>query len=528
MEQDRLAVIGAGEAAFPILNKAKGMDVQTVVFGQKGSLAEDLADIFVDKDIFDVEGILEECKRYQVNGVIASSEISTEVAAVIADALGLPGNDISKGFAGRNKYRMRCRVQQLDSVKQPAFELYQEGKEYQLPVVVKAVDSCGKRGVCLASTQEQLKVAVEDALKYSTDGSALIEEYLVGGQEYSIECLAANGESRIIQYTQKDSSGAPHFAEIGHHQPATLTDVEKDKIDLAIRDILRVLGINCGMAHAEVKIINGVVYFIEVGARAGGDHIADVLLGISTDFDYFKGAIECSLGKFVFPEIHNVAHAGMYYYCKQNEYIESLFDCAAQANWCFQNSFTKHELYEVSCNTQAMGSGFLIYASDEKIDENTYKDAHKTIAVEINNFPNAYQLIWNHNKEIGRDLSDEELDKGIKKFLDKAHVLGIVRNNHVQALSVLYCNEVDTLNAYICNVYVLGKYRKSGYASNLVQKSIEICKRNKFKTISLHVDPQNVGAVKLYENFGFKLTGETKMIGSKLENEMKLSLDKEI
>ena len=42
-----LAIIGAGEGALPIINKAKEMGVLTVAFARNDSLAKDMVDIFV-------------------------------------------------------------------------------------------------------------------------------------------------------------------------------------------------------------------------------------------------------------------------------------------------------------------------------------------------------------------------------------------------------------------------------------------------------------------------------------------------
>ena len=79
-----LAVIGAGEGALPIVKKAKEMNVQTLAFGYIDSLAREFTDVFVESDIFDINFILSVCEKYKVSGVIASSEITTEIAAIIA------------------------------------------------------------------------------------------------------------------------------------------------------------------------------------------------------------------------------------------------------------------------------------------------------------------------------------------------------------------------------------------------------------------------------------------------------------
>lgn len=372
-KHELLAVIGAGEGAFPILHRAKTLDyVTTIAFGQEGSIASYLADIYIVADIFDYDFIVEKCKYYGVTGIIGSSESTTEATAILADKLGLLGNDVSNGFGARNKIVMRNRVAKVTAVKQPWFKTYNPEDIYDYPIVVKAPDSCGKRGISIARNDEELKAAIAYSKEYSDCGEVLIEQYLEGGREYSIECLAGSGLYEVIQYTEKDTSGPPHFIERGHHQPAELSIEMKDRIQFVVKAILKAVGINYGLAHMELKIIDNEIYFIEVGARGGGDHIADILTVKSTDFDYFKAAIDCCLGRYVHQEVHNVAYTGIYFHCKDNEHLTPIFMKAKHADWCICNTVKDNDFHEVNSNIETVGSGYIIYCSDHKINLDNY------------------------------------------------------------------------------------------------------------------------------------------------------------
>ena len=255
-----IAIIGAGEAATPIIHKTRDMGIRSLAFGRIDSINKSNVDYFIEENEFDIKFMATKCLEHGVTGVIASSEITTEATALLANMLGLPGNSIENGFAARNKYIMRCRVSTLQSIKQPNFELYSRGKDYRYPVVVKSIDSCGKQGICLANNRDELDSSVEYAYNNSLEGKVLIEEYLDGGQEYSIESISCNNKHIIVQYTEKESSGPPHFVEIAHHQPANLTMHLKEKINTAVSDVLDVLGISCGMSHLELKIIDDELY----------------------------------------------------------------------------------------------------------------------------------------------------------------------------------------------------------------------------------------------------------------------------
>ena len=368
MSKRVLAIIGAGEGALPIIKAAKEMGITVVAYGRNDSIAKNQVDVFVEENNFDIQFIANSCRELNVNGVMPSSELSTEVAAKVAHEAGILGNDVEHGFGGKNKFFMRTKVACLTSVKQPKFQLYEDGQDISFPVVVKSVDACGKRGVSIAYNERDLHLAVQYARENSSDGSALVEEYLKGGQEYSIECLSyGKGKHQIIQYTEKESAGPPHFVEIAHHQPANLTDEMKNRIDNAAWDILEVLGLNCGMAHLEIKMIDNEIYFIEVGARGGGDHISDILTPLSTGFDYYKAAIECHLGIYELKKVGNKAYTGIYFHSKQNESLKSLFEQAKTAEWCIINTVMQDAFIEASGNVGASNSGYIIYCSDHRI-----------------------------------------------------------------------------------------------------------------------------------------------------------------
>lgn len=516
-----LAIIGAGEGALPIIAAAKQMGLTTVAYGRNDSLARDQVDVFIEENKFDIGFIADSCRNLHVSGVMPSSELSTEVAAKVAYEAGLLGNDVAHGFGGKNKFFMRTKVAQLSSVKQPAFHLYQENILVSYPVVVKAVDACGKRGVSAANNESELAVAVKRAKEYSTDGSALVEEYLKGGQEYSIECLSyGKGKHQVVQYTEKESAGPPHFVEIAHHQPANLTDEMKGRIDKAAWDILEVLGLNCGMAHLEIKIIDNEIYFIEVGARGGGDHISDILTPLSTGFDYYKAAIECHMGAYQPKTILNQSCTGIYFHSKQNEYLKPLFDKAKTAKWCIRNTVLNEEFDDATGNVGAVNSGYFIYSSDHRIGLKDCSDSFK--AELINHSPNAYELVKGHCKDIG-NYNPETFDSWFDKINNIGNIIAI-KNPSIIAFLLLYCTQKETKDGYICNVYVLDSYRGIGLSVELLDKAVAVCEEKGFTSVSLYVDETNYKAIRIYEKYGFCKTGLTKRTNDYTQIEMRYLL----
>ena len=76
--------------------------------------------------------------------------------------------------------------------------------------------------------------------------------------------------------------------------------------------------------------------------------------------------------------------------------------------------------------------------------------------------------------------------------------------------------EIGYLSAYtivdeasIVNIAVLDEYRKKGYGSAILEKFITYCKETNVAKIMLEVRESNIGAIKLYQKYGFCEVGKS-------------------
>ncbi|MFS1350589.1 ATP-grasp domain-containing protein [Enterococcus faecium] len=124
----------------------------------------------------------------------------------------------------------------------------------------------------------------------------IIEEFLIG-EELSVEIFCSNGEPQVIQITDKKTTGAPHFVELEHNEPADLdTKDESEVVNLAKSAVLS-CGIDQGAAHVEIMLTKDGPKLIELGARLGGDFITTDLVPLSTGVNLVKNVLLHSLGE---------------------------------------------------------------------------------------------------------------------------------------------------------------------------------------------------------------------------------------
>ena len=124
----------------------------------------------------------------------------------------------------------------------------------------------------------------------------MVEEY-IEGPEFSAECISHEGVHTLLTVTQKFTTGAPHFIETGHIEPAPLSKEMLARVEKEIFIGLSALDIRMGAAHAEFRISpDGRVRIIEIGSRMGGDCIGSHLVQGSTGIDFVRAVIDTAEG----------------------------------------------------------------------------------------------------------------------------------------------------------------------------------------------------------------------------------------
>ncbi len=363
-----IAIIGASNGQLPICKKAKEMGLYTICFAWKdGAVCRDIVDEFFPISLMNADEIVLVCKDKNVDGVVTNaSDFTSRICAYVAERLNLPTTSYEKILTIQNKLSVRECTNKLKDVLPVQSYAYEEGKyPNSYPCIVKPVIGTSKIGVSFAANKVSFDMAIEYA-KCAGSSDIIIEEY-VAGREFSVESLSYKGRHYVVQITDKESSGAPHFVELSHHQPTSLSTKFTNKIRRVIPHILRAVGYTYGASHIEMKIDDGGnLYLIEINPRGGGDHISSDLIRLSTGYDYLRGLIDIALDQFQEPRIEHKMFSGIYYLCEQTKNKKSFFTNDNAFPWIIEK---KVEGMEIS---KAMGNydrnGYLIYQSNHKIE----------------------------------------------------------------------------------------------------------------------------------------------------------------
>lgn len=307
MEQKRVMVVGASALQLPLIEKVKEKGYfLAVVDMNKNAIGTKLADVFYEVSTTDEMGVYESAKDFKADAIVTiATDMPMRAIAYACQKLKLNSISYETAINATDKGLM-IEIFKQYSVPHPKFVVINSNNidnihqklidaKIQYPCISKPTDSSGSRGVILIEDQNQLLSAVNYSSGYSKAGNVIIEELLVG-LEISVEMVAIKNQIYILAITEKLTTGKPHFVELGHLEPARISNFLKEQVEMIARQAIQALGIIDGVAHVEMMLTESGPKVIEVGARMGGDYITSDLVPLSTGIDMMDIMLKSALG----------------------------------------------------------------------------------------------------------------------------------------------------------------------------------------------------------------------------------------
>lgn len=304
----KLLVLAAGILQVPVIKKAREMGYYVIAAdGNPDAVGLPLADKAIVANITDEEVMLQIACEEQVDGVIhPCSEVAMNVMGRINDELSLSGIIRETAIRATNKHLMREAFERYGAPSPKSFCINDVDEAWNIfanhfshnTAILKPSRNSGSRGVAKISqetTREEFASLFCRSMSESRDKSVMIEQF-IKGPEFSVEVIVWQGEAHVLTVTDKKTTEAPYFVELGHNQPSVYPEEMQRKLKDAAVAGVKALGLNNCAAHCELKLQDGEPYLMEIGARLGGDFISTELTHLSTGVDMVGAAINVALG----------------------------------------------------------------------------------------------------------------------------------------------------------------------------------------------------------------------------------------
>ena len=303
----KLLVLAAGILQVPVIKKAMEMGYYVIAAdGDPNATGLQYADKSIVVNITSEEDVLQIAREEQIDGVIhPCSEVSMNVMGRLNDELGLSGISKDAAFRATNKHLMR-RAFEMFGAPSPKSFCFDNAEDAwycfcnELPndAILKPSRNSGSRGIAKIEkgiSKGNFAELFKRSKSESRDKTVMLEQF-IEGPEFSVEIIVWNGQVNVLTITDKVTTEAPYFVELGHNQPSIYPYEIVEEIKMAAVSGVKALDVNNCACHAEVKVQDGKVYIMEIGARLGGDFISTELTHLSTGIDMVAAAINCALG----------------------------------------------------------------------------------------------------------------------------------------------------------------------------------------------------------------------------------------
>jgi biotin carboxylase len=291
----RLLVLGAGPAQLGLLEAARKRGVWVAVVDRDpaapGFRLAHRRCILSTEDEPAIERLV---GALEIDGIISpGTDWPVAVAARIAERAGL-SHPISPQTAvlATNKLRQRERLTEAGVPQPRSWVVGAEDAppEVSGPVVVKAPDRQGQKGLTLVEDAADLPAALDVARGAARSGAALVEE-LVDGPEVTVVGFSVDGDFTALVVTDRLTADPPAFGvALSHVWPSP---------HLAAADVAAAaaaaLGIANGPSYTQVRMGPNGPMVIEVAARLGGGHDAELVEAV-TGVDMNGLALDAALG----------------------------------------------------------------------------------------------------------------------------------------------------------------------------------------------------------------------------------------
>jgi biotin carboxylase len=270
----------------PFIEAARKLGVDALVAseGQHSVISAYLDGLHIN--LLDPDGavalILQAAQAQPFAAIIGTDDITTELAAVAAQRLGLSHNSPAAVHFARRKDLARQQLAQ-QGVAVPRHRcidlrapLAAQAEQLKFPCVLKPLTLSASRGVMRVDNVEQFFRAcarIERLLQSEgvKERDIILAEDFIAGVEVAIEGVLCRGVLEVLAIFDKpDPLDGPYFEETYYVTPSRLSRATQSLLQEQIQASCNAYGLHEGPIHAECRINPQGIWVLEVAARTIG------------------------------------------------------------------------------------------------------------------------------------------------------------------------------------------------------------------------------------------------------------------
>lgn len=278
-----IIILNGSLSEVPLISVAHDLGFRVLTAGNDSTLlGHRLSDEYVPIDYSDKERILEFVWKRGIKHIVScANDFGVITASYVSDQLGLQGHDcMDNALLLHQKDRFKAYVKEKGITSPDSVHFFSEieARSYirnaEFPLIVKASDLTGGKGIKRADTPEQAIEAAKAAFVASRKKSIVIEPFIEGVQQ-SIDAFVVSG--KVVSFVTNDTYMPinPYLIQ-SETLPARNAEAVQGELCSTIEFICKDLGLVDGMFTIQYILKDGIPYVIEAMRRCLGNQFLTV------------------------------------------------------------------------------------------------------------------------------------------------------------------------------------------------------------------------------------------------------------
>ena len=322
MAQKKLMLLGGLRYLKPVIDAAhkQGYYVITADY-LPNNIAHKWSDEYCNVSIIDKEAVLREAQRLQIDGIMSfACDPGVVAASYVQNKMGLPSfgpfesveilqnKDKFRAFLAKNGFNVP-QAKGFDSVEAAMEEIYW----YPWPVIVKPTDAAGSKGVTRVDKSDDLKPALEYAMKHSISGHIIVEEFIdKQGCSSDTDSFSEDGKLKFVSFCAQrfDAEATNPYTPAAYSWPSTFSKEQEEYLTSEIQRLITLLNLKTCVYNIEVRVApSGKPYIMELTPRGGGNRLCE-MLRFATGVDMITAITRAMVGDPIMEPIEQKPYNG--------------------------------------------------------------------------------------------------------------------------------------------------------------------------------------------------------------------------
>ncbi len=308
----KLMILGAGYTQIPLHKAAQRLGYKTIAASIPGNYDSfKIADEIAYTDISDPEAVLEAAVKHKADGIATCGlDLAMRAIGHTCEALKLSGPSKEAALRASNKYLMKKAFIKEGVTTAPFFcihgkaELNNALDNLTFPVILKATDQMGSRGIYKCETRKEALEYFDLSMAATAKDYILVEKF-IEGPLFGVEAMIQNGKLLFMLPNNTEIFKGATNIPVGHSVPLDNINKLESVISKEVTAGIKALGLDNCPVNCDCILQKDEVYIVEMTGRSGATGLSEIV-SLKYDIDYYETIAKLAMGEDVSSDFANI------------------------------------------------------------------------------------------------------------------------------------------------------------------------------------------------------------------------------